>query len=241
MTGAGGSRALVTEGDTTSGYKALMPYRVRDILLVASSYDSFILEQDGSFGDQLLAQYLELSLETAPRFHWVSSQRAALKHLEGGECDMGLTTPQFAGGSSGVLAEQIKEANPQIHWLRIVWAFAADHCSVRGHFLSHDSVFGDYACDVAVEFDPRWEDDKLVVPMSVAARSEFRRFTRREVGRDDLVDTDERICNVSIPAGTFVFEQVDDGLMLINESTGEALHLIPTDFDPAYTWRLPSP
>jgi hypothetical protein len=140
-----------------------------------------------------------------------------------------------------LLAEQIKEANPQIHWLRIVWAFAADHCSVRGHFLSHDSVFGDYACDVAVDFDPRWEDDKLVVPMSVAARSEFRRFTRREVGRDDLVDTDERICNVSIPAGTFVFEQVDDGLMLINESTGEALHLIPTDFDPAYTWRLPSP
>ncbi len=182
---------------------------------------------------------------------WAFTLPAAAQSTDAGE--PGVTTAPVVSGTFEVvsvrpvdgpplmLAEQIKTTNPQIHWLRIVWEFAADRTTVRGHFLAHDAVFGDYACDVDVDFDPRWEDGKLVVPMSVAARSEFRRFVRREVGRSDLVDTDERTCNVSIPAGTFTFRPMDEGLLMVNEATGEGLHLVPTDTDPAYTWRLPEP
>lgn len=143
-------------------------------------------------------------------------------------------------GEPTVLAQEIKQANPRIYWVRIVWEFAGKRCSVKGHFLGHDEVFGDHACDVKVDFDPRWEGDTVIIPMSVAASSHFRTLTRREEGGEDYVDTDERSCNVSIPSGTFRVEPQDgDVVHLVNQVSGEALKLVPTEPIPSYIYRLP--
>lgn len=144
------------------------------------------------------------------------------------------------GGEPTVLAQVIKQANPHIYWVRIVWEFAGKRCSVKGHFLGHDDVFGDHACDVIVDFDPRWEGDTVIVPMSVAASSRFRTLTRREEDGEDYVDTDERSCNVSIPSGTFRVEAQDGGAVhLVNQSSGDVLRLVPTEPIPSYIYRLP--
>ena len=45
----------------------LMLYRVREILLVASLYDSFVLEQDGALSEQIYGEFFNLSLTTLPR------------------------------------------------------------------------------------------------------------------------------------------------------------------------------
>jgi len=143
-------------------------------------------------------------------------------------------------GPPTILAEAIKQANPHIYWVRIVWEFAGQRCSVKGHFLGHDDVFGDHACDVEVDFDPRWEGDTVIVPMSVAARSHFRTLTRRDEGGEDVVDTDKRSCNVSIPSGTFRAElKEDDSVHLVNQDSGEVLRLVPTEPIPSYIYRLP--
>jgi hypothetical protein len=45
----------------------LMRYRVREILLVASLYDSFVLEQDGALSEQIYGEFFSLNLTTIPR------------------------------------------------------------------------------------------------------------------------------------------------------------------------------
>ena len=43
-----------------------MRYRVMDILLVASPYDSFILEEDGQLNERLLGEFRNLDLHYGP-------------------------------------------------------------------------------------------------------------------------------------------------------------------------------
>jgi len=42
------------------GFENLMPFRVQDIFLVSSLYDSFILREDGRLNELLIGESLEL-------------------------------------------------------------------------------------------------------------------------------------------------------------------------------------
>ena len=48
-------------------FQDLMLHRVHEILMVASPYDSFILEEDGRLTEQILHEYLGMNLSYAPR------------------------------------------------------------------------------------------------------------------------------------------------------------------------------
>src|SRR5258705_7335869 len=65
-------------GGPFQGFETLMPYRVQDILLVSSLYDSFTLEQDGRLNELLVGEFLELSLHQTPGLAHVSSGDEAL-------------------------------------------------------------------------------------------------------------------------------------------------------------------
>ena len=60
------------------GFQNLMPWRVRDILLVSSLYDSFTLQEDGRLNELIAGEFLELSLYHTPGLVHVSSGREAL-------------------------------------------------------------------------------------------------------------------------------------------------------------------
>jgi len=60
------------------GFQDLMRFRVQDILLVTSHYDSFILSEDGKLQELILGEFLELNLRHAPGLTQVSSGREAL-------------------------------------------------------------------------------------------------------------------------------------------------------------------
>jgi len=60
------------------GFENLMPFRVQDILLVSSLYDSFILREDGRVSELLLGESLELNLPHLPGITHVSSYAEAL-------------------------------------------------------------------------------------------------------------------------------------------------------------------
>ncbi len=59
----------------------LMPYKVRRVLLVASLYDSFILEEDGRLQDLLGAAYKQRDLGYVPSLSRVTGGAAALEAL----------------------------------------------------------------------------------------------------------------------------------------------------------------
>jgi CheY-like chemotaxis protein len=60
------------------GFENLMPFRVQDILLVSSLYDSFILREDGRLNELLIGESLELEQQQIPGITHVSSGAEAL-------------------------------------------------------------------------------------------------------------------------------------------------------------------
>ena len=60
------------------GFENLMPFRVQNILLVSSLYDSFILREDGRLNELLIDESLELNLQQIPGITHVSSGAEAL-------------------------------------------------------------------------------------------------------------------------------------------------------------------
>lgn len=95
-------------------YESLAPHQVHDILLVASPYDSFILEEEGRFSDRLLGQYQELDLASPPTFHQASSARKALARMRKESFDLVLTTPHVDDMSPAALGEAIAQSHPDV-------------------------------------------------------------------------------------------------------------------------------
>lgn len=88
-------------------YGRLMPFLIRDILVVASAYDSFLFEEEGKFSDSLLARYGELDLSTAPQIDHVTSGREALEQLRRRSYDLVLATPHVQDTTPSELGEEI--------------------------------------------------------------------------------------------------------------------------------------
>lgn len=66
-------------------YSQLMSRRIRRILLVCNSYDSYTLEEDGRLEVQITQEYSELNLSNPPSITRVESTIEALKLIEAGE------------------------------------------------------------------------------------------------------------------------------------------------------------
>src|SRR5947209_14870254 len=69
------------------GFENLMPFKVQNILLVSSLYDSFILREDGRLNELLIDESLELNLQQIPGITHVSNCAEAL--------DLASSRPQF--------------------------------------------------------------------------------------------------------------------------------------------------
>ena len=66
-------------------YSSLMNRRIRRILLVCSSYDSYTLEEDGRIEAQITHEYSELNLSNPPSIYQVQSTIEALELLDNGQ------------------------------------------------------------------------------------------------------------------------------------------------------------
>ena len=62
-------------------FQDLMLYRVHEILLIASPYDAYILEQDGKLTEQILSEYIGMNLSYAPRVWNTTSGKSAIEML----------------------------------------------------------------------------------------------------------------------------------------------------------------
>ncbi len=62
-------------------YHDLMPFKVKEILLVANLYDAYSIEKEGRFSEHVLGEYHTLSLSSVPRITGVSSVEEALEMM----------------------------------------------------------------------------------------------------------------------------------------------------------------
>jgi CheY-like chemotaxis protein len=100
----------------TEEFSSLMKHRIIEILLVASHYDAFILEEDGQLTELVIEEYrnLDLNLRFAPRFTRASSANEALDLFRGGSFDMVITTPRLPDMEIGDFVHQIKQESADL-------------------------------------------------------------------------------------------------------------------------------
>ena len=90
-------------------YSSLMSRRIRHILLVCNSYDSYALEEDGRIEARIQQEYSELNLSNPPAISRVESPTEALALVEQGE-QFDLVMTMYNVGTLDVFtfAEQMK-------------------------------------------------------------------------------------------------------------------------------------
>jgi len=92
----------------------LMNKRIYNILMVASRYDMFMLEDDGRVDEQIFNEYVSLNLRYPPRFTQVSNNREALAELKQNHYELIICMPNMDSSDTFDLAKQIKAHHPGI-------------------------------------------------------------------------------------------------------------------------------
>ncbi len=78
------------------GFHNLIRFRVRDILLVSSYYDAFVLEEDGRLSEKIFSEYVDLKLSFIPRIVRVSTASEALSELKRNHYDLVITMTRIS-------------------------------------------------------------------------------------------------------------------------------------------------
>ena len=116
-------------------FQDLMPFRVQDILLVSSLYDSFTLQEDGRLNELIAGEFLELSLPHMPGLTHVSSGAEALQlATTERRFNLIITTLRAADMDATELARHVKQAGLDIP----VVAMAYDNDERKDFEREHD-------------------------------------------------------------------------------------------------------
>jgi CheY-like chemotaxis protein len=110
----------------------LMQNRIREVLLICSKYDEFLLEVDGRIDEQIFQEYVALNIRYPPHFTQVSTQSEAFAVLRKRHFDLVITMVNLGDIMPFELAEKIKTEFPKIpivvltHFSREVSTFLAN-------------------------------------------------------------------------------------------------------------------
>ena len=95
-------------------YHELMARKVRNILLISSPYDAFIMEEEGRLAQRIIEEYRGLNLSRPPRLTWVSTAREAIDALTGKPFDFVITMPRFDEVDALIFAQEVKTKFPDL-------------------------------------------------------------------------------------------------------------------------------
>ncbi|MBW1994953.1 MAG: hypothetical protein JRI77_10980, partial [Deltaproteobacteria bacterium] len=95
-------------------FHELMAKKIREILLVSTPYEAWIMEEDCRLSERIIHEYRGLNLSNPPRLTWVSTAEGALKALEQQKFDMVITMQHLTDMDVYRLGEKIKQKAPQL-------------------------------------------------------------------------------------------------------------------------------
>ncbi len=87
----------------------LMPFKVKEILLIANLYDAYSIEREGKFSDYILGDYYKLNLTSVPRITGVSSFEEAFEKLYSKHYDLVIIMVGMDKKMPVTISRQIKE------------------------------------------------------------------------------------------------------------------------------------
>ena len=92
----------------------LMNKRIYNVLLIATKYDAFMLEDDGRVDEQIFNEYTALSLRYPPRFTQVTTEEETLNELKNRNFELIICMPNMDNRDIFAAATEIKTHYPHI-------------------------------------------------------------------------------------------------------------------------------
>ncbi|MFH1936039.1 MAG: PEP/pyruvate-binding domain-containing protein [Bacteroidota bacterium] len=95
-------------------FNLMMKKRIYQVLLISSTYDAFMLEEDGRIDEQIFMEYVSLNLRYPPQFIKVTSENEAFTVLEDKRVDLVISMLSIKKSDTFDLALRIKTRYPGI-------------------------------------------------------------------------------------------------------------------------------
>jgi hypothetical protein len=97
-----------------TSFNLMMKRRIYQILLVSSTYDAFMLEEDGRIDETIFMEYVSLNLRYPPQFIKVTSEKEAFEVLEDKNIELVISMLNIEQADTFDLAMKIKTRYPKI-------------------------------------------------------------------------------------------------------------------------------
>lgn len=97
-----------------TAFQNLMQNRIFHVLLIASPYDAFMMEEDGRVDEQIFFEYMALNLTSAPRFTKVANYEEAYAELSQKNFDLIIAMPGVDVSETFQQAKEIDRLYPDI-------------------------------------------------------------------------------------------------------------------------------
>ncbi|MDE7343176.1 MAG: phosphoenolpyruvate synthase [Muribaculaceae bacterium] len=97
-----------------TAFQNLMQKRIFNVLLIATPYDAFMMEEDGRVDEQIYFEYVGLNLSSPPRFTKVATYTEARRQLEDNDFDLIIAMPGVDISETFREARQLDALYPDI-------------------------------------------------------------------------------------------------------------------------------
>lgn len=97
-----------------TSFNLLMQQRIHKVLLIASNYDSFMLEEDGRIDEQIFNEYVALNLRYPPIFVMANSSEEAFEILKNDSIDLVISMLKIGDTDTFSFAKKIKDVYPDV-------------------------------------------------------------------------------------------------------------------------------
>jgi len=97
-----------------TSFASLMNERILNILLIATKYDAFMLEDDGRIDEQIFNEYTSLSLRYPPFFTQVTTEKEAIAAMRQADFDLVICMPNMDDSDIFAGANRIKSLYSKI-------------------------------------------------------------------------------------------------------------------------------
>lgn len=197
-------------------FQDLMPNRVHEILLVASPYDAFILEEDGHLTEQILSEYIGMNLNYAPRVTLVSNGQDALEIMRKKKFDLIIVMLRIEDQDPITLGAAIKELYPKKPVILLV--FDESELKQLPNLISPKSIDRIFI----------WSGDASVFP-AIIKYVEDRKNAKQDILKGDvrsilLVEDSPRMYSILLP---LIYREIMyQTKNLINRSLSESSRLL---------------
>ena len=168
-----------------------MPHRIHEILLVASPYDAFILEEDGHLTEQILTEYIGMNFNYAPRVTHVSTGHEAITTMVKKKFDLVIVMLRIEDQDPISLGTAIKEQYPKKPVILLVF----DETELK---QLPDTITPKSINRVFI-----WSGDASVFP-AIIKYVEDRKNAKQDIGKGDvrsilLIEDSPRMYSVLLP------------------------------------------